>query len=52
MMHGNSNHFETSKVDTADTYRLATDRRSLEKVKVLSTQQLMCIDFIKNEIIL
>ncbi|KAK8407559.1 hypothetical protein O3P69_002250 [Scylla paramamosain] len=52
MMHGNSNLFETSKVDTADTYRLSSDRRSLEKVKVLSTQQLMCIEFIKNEIIL
>ncbi|KAK8407548.1 hypothetical protein O3P69_002241 [Scylla paramamosain] len=52
MMHSNSNHFETSKVDTADTYRLSTDRRSLEKVNVLSTQQLMCIEFIKNEIIL
>ncbi len=33
-MHGSSNHFETSKVYTVDTYRLPTDRRSLEKVKV------------------
>nr|BDT63192.1 MAG: wsv447-like protein [Hemigrapsus takanoi nimavirus]GBG35366.1 wsv447-like protein [Hemigrapsus takanoi nimavirus] len=52
MVHGNSNRFETSKVDPTDTYRLPTDRRSLEKIKVLSTQQSMCIDFIKNEIIL
>lgn len=52
MVHGNSNRLETSKVDPTDTYRLPADRRSLEKIKVLSTQQSMCIDFIKNEIIL
>ncbi len=26
IMHSNSNHFETSRVDTADMYRLPTDR--------------------------
>lgn len=44
--------FETSKVDLTDTYRLPKDRGSLEKIKVVSTQQSMCIEFIKNEIIL
>ena len=53
MVHArNSNRSETSKVDPTDTYRLPTDRSSLEKIQVLSTQQSMCTDFIKNEIIL
>ncbi|KAK8374112.1 hypothetical protein O3P69_015534 [Scylla paramamosain] len=32
MMHGNSNHFETSKVDAADTYRLPTNRSTIDNV--------------------
>lgn len=41
-----------SEVDPTDTYKLPPDRKTLEKIKVLSTQQSMCIDFIKNEMIL
>ena len=43
--------FETSKVDPSDTFRLPLDKKSLENIKVLSTQQSMSIDFIKHEII-
>lgn len=44
--------FDTSKINFSDTFRLPVDRDALGRFKVLSTQQQLAVEFIKNEIIL
>lgn len=44
--------FNTSKINYNDTFRLPAERDALGQLKVLSTQQQLAVEFIRNEVIL